>query len=66
MQKFKNVDEIISQLQPERPVYCIRKKSIHVASKTFQNKFPGKILLLFLFTLRPLNKEVVPLSPVLV
>jgi ornithine decarboxylase len=44
MQKFKTVDELVSQLKPERPVYCIRKKSIHVASKTFQNKFPGKIL----------------------
>ena len=44
MQKFKTVDDLISQLKPERPVYCIRKKSIHVASKTFQNKFPGKIL----------------------
>ena len=44
MQKFKSVDELISQLKPEKPVYCIRKKSIHVASKTFQKKFPGKIL----------------------
>ena len=44
MQKFKNVDEIVNQLKPERPVYCIRKNSIHVASKTFQNNFPGKIL----------------------
>jgi ornithine decarboxylase len=44
MQKFKTVDELISQLKPERPVYCIRKKSIHIASKTFQNKFPGKVL----------------------
>ena len=44
MQKFKTVDELVSQLKPEKPVYCIRKKSIHVASKTFQNKFPGKIL----------------------
>ena len=44
MQKFKTVDEIVSQLEPERPVYCIRKKSIQIASKTFQNKFPGKIL----------------------
>jgi len=44
MQKFKTVDELVSQLKPERPVYCIRKKSIHVAAKTFQNKFPGKIL----------------------
>jgi ornithine decarboxylase len=44
MQKFKSVDELISQLKPEKPVYCIRKNSIHIASKTFQNKFPGKVL----------------------
>jgi len=44
MQKFKTVDELVSQLKPERPVYCIRKKSIQVASETFQNKFPGTIL----------------------
>ena len=44
MQKFKSVDDLVSQLKPERPVYCIRKNSIHIASKTFQNKFPGKIL----------------------
>ncbi|MDA9597678.1 type III PLP-dependent enzyme [Candidatus Pelagibacter sp.] len=44
MQKFKTVDKLISQLKPERPVYCIRKKSIHIASKIFQSKFPGKIL----------------------
>ena len=44
MQKFKSVDELISQLKPEKPIYCIRKKSIHTASKIFQNKFPGKIL----------------------
>ena len=44
MQKFKTVDDLICQLKPERPVYCIRKNSIHIASKMFQNKFPGKIL----------------------
>ena len=44
MQKFKNVGQVVSQLKPEKPIYCIRKKSIHVASKTFQNNFPGKIL----------------------
>ncbi len=44
MQKFKTVDELVNQLKPERPVYCIRKKPIQVASKTFQNKFPGTIL----------------------
>ena len=44
MKKFKSVDELIGQLQPDKPVYCIRKKSIQVASKFFQEKFPGKIL----------------------
>ena len=44
MQKFKSVDELVSQLKPIDPIYCIRKKSIQIASKTFQNKFPGKIL----------------------
>jgi ornithine decarboxylase len=44
MQKFKTVDELVNQLKPERPVYCIRKNSIHIASKIFQNKFPGKVL----------------------
>ncbi len=44
MKKFKSVDELISQLQPDKPIYCIRKNSIQVASKYFQKKFPGKIL----------------------
>ena len=44
MQKFKTVDDLISQLKPEKPIYCIRKNSIHIASKTFQKKFKGKIL----------------------
>jgi len=44
MQKFKTVDDLVNQLKPEGPVYCIRKKPIQLASETFQNKFPGKIL----------------------
>jgi len=44
MQKFKTVDELINQLKPEQPIYCIRKKSIQLASKYFQKKFPGKVL----------------------
>ncbi len=44
MQKFKTVDELVSKLKPVKPVYCIRKRSIQIASKTFQKKFPGKIL----------------------
>ena len=44
MQKFKSVENLINQLRPDKPVYCIRKNSILSASKFFQNKFPGKIL----------------------
>jgi len=44
MKKFKSVDELIHQLKPESPVYCIRKDSITLASKFFQKRFPGKIL----------------------
>ena len=44
MQKFKSVDELVNQLKPTEPVYCIRRNSIQLASKFFQNKFPGKIL----------------------
>jgi ornithine decarboxylase len=44
MQKFKTVDEIVNQLKPEKPIYCIRKKSIQLASTYFGNKFPGKVL----------------------
>ena len=44
MQKFKSVEELINQLKPEKPVYCIRKKSILSASTFFQSNFPGKVL----------------------
>ena len=44
MQKFKTVDELINRLKPEQPIYCIRKKSIQLASTYFRNKFPGKVL----------------------
>ena len=44
MQKFKSVEDLVNQLRPDKPVYCIRKKSILSASRFFQKKFPGKIL----------------------
>ena len=44
MQKFKSVEQIISQLKPVKPVYCIRKNSIRSAVKYFNKNFPGKIL----------------------
>ena len=44
MQKFKSVEELVNQLRPDKPVYCIRKNSILSATKYFQKNFPGKIL----------------------
>ncbi len=44
MQKFKSVEDLVYQLRPNKPVYCIRKKSILSAAKFFLEKFPGKIL----------------------
>ena len=44
MQKFKSVEELVTQLKPDKPVYCIRKNSILSASKYFQKNFPGEIL----------------------
>ena len=44
MKKFRSVEELINQLKPDNPVYCIRRRPIHIASKFFQKKFPGKVL----------------------
>ena len=44
MEKFKTVEKLVNQLRPDEPIYCIRKTSIQVASKFFQNNFPGKVL----------------------
>ncbi len=44
MQKFKSVENLINQLKPEKPVYCIRKHSVTRASKFFQKNFPGDVL----------------------
>ena len=44
MQKFKSVEQLINQLKPEKPIYCIRKNSIRSAVNYFKKNFPGKIL----------------------
>ena len=44
MQKFKSIEDLINQLKPEKPVYCIRKHSVTKASKFFQKNFPGSVL----------------------
>ena len=44
MQKFSSVDELVRNIQPVDPVYCIRPNSIKTACSWFKNNFPGKIL----------------------
>ena len=44
MQKFKSVDELVGELIPVNPIYCIRKNSINTACNWFQKNFPGKVL----------------------
>jgi len=44
MQKFKSVENLVNQLKPEKPVYCIRRHSVASAAKFFQKNFPGSIL----------------------
>ncbi len=44
MQKFKSVEELINQLKPEKPVYCIRKNSVTIAADFFKKNFSGDIL----------------------
>ena len=44
MQKFKSVEQLINQLRPDKPVYCIRKNYIRSVTKYFLKNFPGEIL----------------------
>ena len=44
MEKFKSVDDLINQLKPKEPIYCIRKKSIQLSSNYFLKNFPGQVL----------------------
>ena len=44
MQKFNSVDELVNNIRPVDPVYCIRPNSIKTACGWFKNNFPGKIL----------------------
>ena len=44
MGKFKDVNELVNELKPEYPVYCIRPESIKKSTKFFKDNFPGKTL----------------------
>ena len=44
MGKFKTVNELVSSLKPDYPVYCIRLNEIKKSVRFFKRNFPGKIL----------------------
>ena len=44
MKKFKSVDELISQLQPDKPVYCIRKNLYKTQQNSFKTNFQENTL----------------------
>ena len=44
MQKFNSVNELVNNIKPVDPVYCVRPNSIKSACGWFKNNFPGKIL----------------------
>ena len=44
MRKFEDVNELVNELKPDCPVYCIRPESIKKSTKFFKDNFPGKTL----------------------
>ena len=44
MQKFNSVDNLVNNIRPVDPIYCIRPNSIKTACGWFQKNFPGKTL----------------------
>ena len=44
MQKFSSVDELVNNIRPIDPIYCIRPNSVKLACGWFKKNFPGKIL----------------------
>ena len=44
MRKFKDVNELVNELNPDYPVYCIRPESIKKSTQFFRKNFPGNVL----------------------
>ena len=44
MRKFNSVNELVSTLKPEYPVYCVRLQSIKTSVEFFKKNFYGKVL----------------------
>ena len=44
MRKFKDVNDLVNELKPDYPVYCVRPESIKKSTKFFKDNFPGSVL----------------------
>ena len=44
MRKFKDVNELVNDIKPDYPLYCIRPASIKKSTKFFKDNFPGRVL----------------------
>ncbi len=44
MRKFASVNELVNNLKPSDPVYCLRPNSIKKSVEFFKSNFPGKVL----------------------
>ena len=44
MRKFKDVNDLVNELKPDYPVYCVRTESIKKSTKFFKDNFPGSVL----------------------
>ena len=44
MREFNSVNELVNELKPVDPVYCIRPDSIKSACNWFKKNFPGEVL----------------------
>ena len=44
MRKFDSINDLVNELKPDYPVYCIRPASIKKSTKFFKENFPGKVL----------------------
>lgn len=44
MHEFKSVYSMVQALRPEHPVYCLRPSAVTIATRWFQDNFPGRVL----------------------
>ena len=44
MRSYRSVDDMVHELRPEMPVYCLRPTTIAQTAKQFLKQFPGEVL----------------------